>query len=134
MTDIRNYLSSQKAQNGQTNLQDHLSNVLGKMLLDNTDNAYDKFEEYSHDVKFSGYNYKNDTNFDHKARMRETFSEVQPWADRTIANLDVRDQPLPYFFLSHTASFSETNPYFRDLTWELKKNHKNQVSVDMFQI
>ena len=133
MTDVRNYLSSQKTQNGQSNLYDHLSNVLGKMLLDNTDNAYDKFEEYSHDVKFSGYNYKNDTNFDHKARMRETFSEVQPWADKTLTNLEVRDQPRPYNSFSYYL-VSQTNQYFRNLTWELKKNHKNQVSVDTFQI
>ncbi|RYX81841.1 hypothetical protein EON73_04600, partial [bacterium] len=39
-------------------LYEHLSNVLGRMLLDNTDVSYDKFEEYSHDVKLSGYDYK----------------------------------------------------------------------------
>lgn len=89
MTEIRNFLTNQKDANGSHNLYDHLANVLGKMLLDNTDNAYDLFEEYSHDVKFSGHNYKTDTNFEHKPRMRETYSDVKEWADKATTNLDV---------------------------------------------
>jgi len=89
MTEIRNFLSDLKNKQGDRNLYEHLSNVLGKMLLENTDKAYDLFEEFSHDVKFSGFDYKKDTNFDHKSRMRETYSDVKDWADKASVNLEV---------------------------------------------
>ena len=37
---------------------EHLSNVLGKILLDNPKNAFDVFEHFSHEVKRTGYEYK----------------------------------------------------------------------------
>jgi len=89
MTEIRNFLNNLKDKQGDRTLYDHLSNVLGKMLLENTDKAYDLFEEFSHDVKFSGFDYKKDTNFDHKPRMRETYTDVKDWADKASVNLDV---------------------------------------------
>lgn len=95
MTEIRNFLSNIKNKQGDRNLYDHLSNLLGKMLLENTDKGFDLFEEFSHDVKFSQFDYKKDTNFDHKARMRETYTDVKDWADKASVNLEV-------FSLSHS--------------------------------
>lgn len=89
MSEIKNFLANQKGQQGEQNLHDHLSNVLAKMLLENPTNAYDVLEEFSHDVKFSGQNYKKDMNFDHKSRLRETYTEIKEWADKASVNLEV---------------------------------------------
>ena len=89
MSEIKNFLANQKGQQGDQNLYDHLSNVLAKMLLENPTNAYDVLEEFSHDVKFSGQNYKKDMNFDHKPRMRETYTEIKEWADKASVTLEV---------------------------------------------
>jgi len=88
MSEIKNFLAGQKGQQGDQNLYDHVSNVLAKMLLENPDNAYDVLEEFSHDVKFSGQNYKKDINFDHKQRTRETYPEIKEWADKASVNLE----------------------------------------------
>jgi len=40
------------------NLYIHLSNIFSKILLNNPANAYDVFEDYSHQIKLQGYNPK----------------------------------------------------------------------------
>lgn len=88
MAEIQKFLSGLKGKDGNSNLYDHITNILGKMLLDNPTNPYDNIESYSHDVKFSNFDYKKDTNFDHKERMRETYGEIKEWADKALSNLE----------------------------------------------
>lgn len=90
MAEIQKFLSGLKSKDSNSNLYEHITNILGKMLLDNPTNPYDNIESYSHDVKFSGFDYKKDTNFDHKDRMRETYGEIKEWADKALSNLEVK--------------------------------------------
>ena len=98
MAEIQNFLSGLKSKDGNSNLYDHITNILGKMLLDNPTNPYDNIESYSHDVKFSNFDYKKDTNFDHKDRMRETYGEIKEWADKALSNLEVIFRTISKFF------------------------------------
>jgi hypothetical protein len=47
---LKDYLNSVKG-SGDRNLYKHLSDVLAKLLLDNPENSFDVFEDYSHFVK-----------------------------------------------------------------------------------
>jgi len=89
MTDIKDFLQKQTSKNGDINLYDHLTNVLGKILLSNPKNAYDAFENLSHEVKDSGYNYKDHAAFEPLPKMRENYQEIAGWAENAFKLLNV---------------------------------------------
>jgi len=88
MTDIKDFLQKQTSKNGDINLYDHLTNVLGKILLSNPKNAYDAFENLSHEVKDSGYNYKDHAAFEPLPKMRENYQEIAGWAENAFKLLN----------------------------------------------
>jgi Radial spokehead-like protein len=66
-----------KQRKGDANLYDHLSNVFAKILLDHPQNAYESFEEISHEVKKHKYNFADPKTYDNTNLIREKFSEVK---------------------------------------------------------
>jgi radial spoke head protein 4A len=90
MTDVKHFLQDQKSKDDTKNLYDHLTNVLGKILLENPRNAYDVFENYSHEIKDTGYDYKHPSAFETKSKQREKYTEIQSWAEKTRSLLDVK--------------------------------------------
>eukprot|EP01016_Furgasonia_blochmanni_P049296 TRINITY_DN7467_c0_g1_i7.p1 TRINITY_DN7467_c0_g1~~TRINITY_DN7467_c0_g1_i7.p1 ORF type:complete len:482 (+),score=133.08 TRINITY_DN7467_c0_g1_i7:97-1542(+) len=69
-------------------LNDHLTNVLGKILLDNPKNAYDILEEYSLYTKTQGYDFKNPKNLTDANMMREPFSEISAYVEKLRPLID----------------------------------------------
>jgi len=73
------------------NLLAHLSNVLTKVLLDDPKNAYDVFEDYSHSVKLTKYDFKKHDEFqDNSARLREKYADVKEVFQANKKLLDVK--------------------------------------------
>lgn len=66
-----------KQRKDDANLYDHLSNVFAKILLDHPQNAYEAFEEISHDVKKHKYNFADPKTYDNTNLIREKFSELK---------------------------------------------------------
>ena len=95
MSDVKNFLLNQKQPNGEGNLYEHLTNIMGKILLDNPKNAFDAFEDYSHEVKLTKYNLNDHDKFTHHTFFREQYSEIQAWATKARQNLNVR-----YFYFN----------------------------------
>jgi hypothetical protein len=101
MSDIKDFLKKQSSKDGEQNLFEHLTNVLGKILLDNPKNAYDAFENLSHEVKDSGYKYKDHSAFENQPRLRENYQEIAGWAENARKLLDVRN----YFIMNNNFFF-----------------------------
>ena len=75
-TQLKSQLEQIKDKDGVT-LCSHLSNVLTKQLLDDPQNAYDVFEDYSQNVKMSKYDFKKHNDFqDNTERLREKYTDV----------------------------------------------------------
>ena len=68
---------------GNRNLYKHLSDVLAKILLDNPENSFDIFEDYSHFVKQIDYDFKkNDQLIDNADRLREKNGELSSYLEK----------------------------------------------------
>ena len=79
---IQNYISEVKGA-GDRNLYKHLSDVLAKILLDNPENSFDIFEDYSHYVKQMNYDYKKiDASLDNAERLREKNGELSGYIEK----------------------------------------------------
>lgn len=89
MADIKHFLQNQKGKDGDKNLYEHLTNILGKILLENPKNAFDVFENYSHEIKETGYKYNDPSAFESKSKNRENYEEIKDWAEKTRVVLDV---------------------------------------------
>lgn len=58
------------------NLNQHLTNILTKLLLDNPKNVYDVFEDYATQIKLFKYDFKKHDDFvDNTQRLRETYDQ-----------------------------------------------------------
>ena len=79
---IQHYISEVKG-TGDRNLYKHLSDVLAKILLDNPENSFDIFEDYSHYVKQMNYDYKKiDASLDNAERLREKNGELSGYIEK----------------------------------------------------
>ena len=80
---IQNYISEVKGA-GDRNLNIHLSDVLAKIKLDNPENSFDIFEDYSHYVKQMNYDYKkiDASSLDNAERLREKNGELSGYIEK----------------------------------------------------
>ncbi|CAD8116456.1 unnamed protein product [Paramecium sonneborni] len=65
----------QEIKDTNTNLYQHLNNVLTKILLDNPKNAFELFEDYSFQVKQSGFTFEKYNEFDNAERTKVTMDQ-----------------------------------------------------------
>ncbi|EGR29011.1 radial spoke head protein, putative [Ichthyophthirius multifiliis] len=67
-------LKNIKKKDGKTNLYEHFSNLMTKVLLDNPkENIYDKLEDYSQQIRELNFNFENQENSN---RLREQYKEL----------------------------------------------------------
>ncbi|KAM3137989.1 hypothetical protein pb186bvf_009884 [Paramecium bursaria] len=86
----------QQIKDGNTNLYDHLTNVLTKILLDNPKNAFELFEDYSLQVKQSGYVFQKHQEYDNASRpIAQLDPEIAKQTLKLIGkiNLGTEDEP-----------------------------------------
>ena len=72
------------------NLNQHLTNILTKLLLDNPKNVYDVFEDYATQIKLFKYDFKKHDDFvDNTQRLRETYDQQKQLNQLQIKKLQV---------------------------------------------